>query len=160
MASLTIPSLSTVNPISGQWFIPTVTSSAYTFTTKTEINTITFEKLPIDISNILNNYIYDIHDDIFIFNIEQHKKKTQPLETIMELMNNNTIFELSINRNDYIISIKNVKFLKFVNLFDEESLNILKVKFKYNEIIYNNKLLSVSERRFLKLRKLMKNIKN
>jgi len=75
------------------------------------------------------------------------------------LIEDETIFDIELNRTDYILKITKVKLIKIVNLLSLEAKSTLKVKFSYDNINYENKLMTEPEKRKDKISKIFKKMK-
>lgn len=114
-----------------------------------------------DENDILVNSIKGVEKNKLIFNCEYLGNNIQPYEFIMELINDKKKFTLEINVSD-ILTIKyfNCQFTKIENNLKINGIGCdfseLKVKFKYDKILYENNRLSLKELRKEKLEKLKK----
>ena len=113
-----------------------------------------FEK---DASTLKDRFL-DIIDNEFIFYPQINGKKLEPLETIMKFIKLKQKFDVELSRCGYNIVIKGVLFKNLSNILSKESDISLKVSFEYDELVYDNTLLSIQEKRSIKVRELMKNI--
>lgn len=86
-------------------------------------------------------------------------KKVQPLETVMKYIKSQKKMDIKLTRVGYEIKVKGVVFKSIRNLLSKDCNNTLKVVFEYEELIYDNTLLTIEEKRNQKVRELAKNIK-
>jgi len=115
------------------------------------------EKFEKDASTLKDRFL-DIIDNEFIFYPQINGKKLEPLETIMKFIKLKQKFDVELSRCGYNIVIKGVLFKNLSNILSKESDISLKVSFEYDELVYDNTLLSIQEKRSIKVRELMKNI--
>jgi hypothetical protein len=66
--------------------------------------------------------------------------------------------DMKLTRVGYEIKIKGVTFKSIRNLLSKDSDTTLKVVFEYEELIYDNTLLTLEEKRSLKVKELAKKI--
>jgi hypothetical protein len=107
---------------------------------------------------ILISRFSDIVGDKFIFNPQIDGKELQPLETIMKLIKLKKKFDVELCRCGYNIVLKGVQFKNLTNILSKESDTTLKVEFEYDDMIYDNTLLSIQEKRGIKIKELMNKI--
>ena len=100
----------------------------------------------------------DIIEDEIHFSPLIDGKKIQPLETIMKYIKLQKKMDIKLTRVGYDIKIKGVTFKAIRNLLSKDSDTTLKVAFEYDELIYDNTLLTLEEKRSIKVRELAKKI--
>ena len=115
------------------------------------------EKLEKDASTLKERFL-DIIDNEFIFYPQINGKRLEPLETIMKFIKLKQKFDVELSRCGYNIVIKGVLFKNLSNILSKESDTKLKVSFEYDELVYDNTLLSIEEKRGIKVKELMKKI--
>lgn len=109
--------------------------------------------------NILITRFNDIVNDEMHFYPQIDGKKIQPLETVMKYIKSQKKMDMKLTRVGYEIKIKGVTFKSIRNLLSKDSDTVLKVVFEYDELIYDNTLLTLEEKRSIKVKELAKNIK-
>lgn len=103
---------------------------------------------------MLGNCFSDIEDNIISFTPIIDSKFNEPIELLFKVINDETLFDLEIHRTNYDIKIKDIKILAIQNLFSKESIGKINVKFTYTEYEYINTILSIEEKRNLKIKKI------
>ena len=111
--------------------------------------------------NLLIENIKGIKKNKFIFNCDIYNNRIQPYELIMKLIENKTQFNVKVKISDVLtICYRNFMFTKIQNNLNftnsECDFSIIKVKFDYDKILYENHKLSTKELRCDKLRRLDK----
>ena len=101
----------------------------------------------------------DIVDDEMHFYPMIDSKKIEPLETIMKYIKSKKKFDITLTRVGYEIKIKGIVLKSIRNLLSKNSDTVIKVVFEYDDMIYDNTLLTLEEKRSIKVRELAKNIK-
>ena len=144
--------------------IPTTYPNTYTYT-----NTLSNLYFKIFVSYDKNNYlkknILNIQkNNISFTNDFTNKNRLNPYELIINMIKKKKTFDITIEVSD-ILTIKyiNVMFKKIINnlnFINACSFDNITVKFKYEEILYENHKLHISEKRKDKLKKIMKNDEN
>lgn len=113
-----------------------------------------------DKNNILSKNINGIRKNKFIFKCEYEGNRIQPYEHIMKLIKENVKMSVKVKVSDILtICYTNLQFKEItnnLNFSDSCDFSILKVKFKYDDILYENHKLSVKELRQDKLKKIIK----
>jgi hypothetical protein len=107
---------------------------------------------------ILVGRFNDIVGDEMHFFPQIDGKKIQPLETVMKYIKSQKKMDIKLTRIGYDIKIKGVVFKSIRNLLSKDSDTTLKVVFEYEELIYDNTLLTLEEKRNIKVRELAKKI--
>lgn len=103
---------------------------------------------------------HDIDDDVMIFEHgKYHTKQIEPLEIILDFIKNKTKIDIIINRNLYKIYLKGVIFKEITNLLSKSSMDKLIVKFIYDNIQYENCLLTKEEKRAIQIDRILKKVK-
>lgn len=115
-----------------------------------------------DKNNILSSNIKGIKGKKLIFNCDfDNNNIIQPYEYIMELIEDKKKFAVKIDISDILtISYTNFQFIKIENNMKFNGncdFSKLKVKFKYDKILYENHKLSQKQVRTRKINQLMKN---
>ena len=111
-----------------------------------------------DESNLMIRF-HDIIGDKILFSPCIQGNKIEPLETIMKYIKSKKKFDIKLTRNGYEITIKGITFKKLTNMLSKDSDKVIKVSFDYDNLVYDNTLLSLEEKRSIKVNELMKNIK-
>lgn len=116
----------------------------------------------LDKNNMLANNIKGIKGKKLIFNCDfDNNNIIQPYEYIMELIEDKKKFTVKIDVSDILtISYTNFQFIEIENNLKFNGncdFSKLKVKFKYDKILYENHKLSQKQIRTRKINKLMKN---
>lgn len=161
--------LTTSNPYS---LINTSTTGGYnTYTTYDTYDTyvnplknlnyvIDFEHI-IDRFDLLEDNIAGIKKNIFLFNCKYEKNRIQPYELIMRLIKEKTLFSATVHVSDILsICYQNLQFIKIQNNLNFNTncdFSVIKVKFKYEKLTYENHKLSEKELRSDKLKKIIEN---
>ena len=118
----------------------------------------------IDKNDILKNSIKSIKNKIISFKCEYSGNRIQPYEFIMKLINEGKKFYVNIKVSDVLsLCYKNFQFIKIennLNFGDKCDFSVIKIKFKYDEILYQNHKLSLKELRTDKIKKIMNNEEN
>jgi len=113
----------------------------------------------IDKNNMLKNNIRGIRKNKILFNCDYIGNRIQPYEFIMKLIEDKTKISVTVHVSDVLsICYTNLQFTKIENNinFDEKcDFSKLKVKFIYEDILYENHKLSVKELRVDKLKKII-----
>ena len=144
------------------WGTTTTISSPYTgetiFDPLKNLNYIVDFDHSIDRFDLLEDNIKGIRKNKFLFWCKYEGNRIQPYELIMRLIREKTKFTVTVDVSD-ILSIKytNVQFVEIennLNFNTECDFSELKVKFKYENIKYENHKLSIKELRIDKLKKL------
>jgi hypothetical protein len=86
-------------------------------------------------------------------------KKVEPLETVMKYVKSQKKMDFRLTRVGYEIILKGVRLKSIRNLLSKDSDTVLKVVFEYDEMVYDNTLLTLEEKRAIKVKELAKNIK-
>lgn len=110
-------------------------------------------------ADIFGSRFNDIINDEMHFLPMIDGKKIEPLETVMKYIKSQKKIDIILTRIGYEIKIKGITFKSIRNLLSKDSDTTLKVVFEYNELIYDNKLLTLEEKRSIKIKELAKNIK-
>jgi len=112
----------------------------------------------IDKKDLLKNSISGIKNNKFLFNCKFEGNRIQPYEFIMKLIEDHKKFSVKVKVSDILtICYKNLQFTKIENNLSfngDCDFSVLKVKFKYEKILYENHKLSEKELRTEKLKKL------
>ena len=108
--------------------------------------------------NILITRFNDIISDEIHFFPQIDGKKIQPLETVMKYIKSQKKMDIKLTRVGYDIQIKGITFKSIRNLLSKDSDTVLKVVFEYEELIYDNNLLTLEEKRSIKVKELTKRI--
>lgn len=115
----------------------------------------------VDSKNQLTNNILKISDKYFKFNCNIENNLITPYEYIMELIEDKIKMDVKVEISDILnINYSGLIFTKIKNNFSFDSncnFSILKVKFKYDKILYENKRLTDKQKRTKKLQKILKN---
>ena len=111
-----------------------------------------------DENTLINRFNDILNDEIHFFPLIEGKK-IEPLETVMKYIKSQMKMDLKLTRVGYDIKIKGVTFKSIRNLLSKDSDTVLKVVFEYEELVYDNTLLTLEEKRSLKVKELAKNIK-
>jgi len=110
---------------------------------------------------LLTDNIRGIRKNKFIFNCELVNNRMQPYELIMRMIEKNEQFSVKINITDIMtICYTNFRFTEIENNFnfsDKCDFSKLKVKFKYDNISYQNHKLSTKQLRTEKIKKITEN---
>lgn len=110
---------------------------------------------------LLTKNIKGIRKNKMLFNCNYEGNRIQPYELLMELIESKQKINVKVNVSDVLtVTYNNLQFTEIVNNLDFNSscnFSVLKVKFKYDEILYENHKLSSKELRTDKLKKIMKN---
>lgn len=107
----------------------------------------------------LMSHFLDILEDKIHFSPRTVGKKIEPMETIMKYIKSKKKFNIKLTRSGYEIEIKGVLLKCISNLLSKDSDTTLKIAFEYDELSYDNTLLSLEEKRAIKVNELMKNMK-
>jgi len=115
-----------------------------------------------DDDKILSDTICEINDNTFVFNCKMIGNRMQPYEKLMELISDKKEISVKIVISDLLtLCYTKFQFIDIENNFKFNngycSLSKLKVKFKFDKILYDNERLSVKEKRSDKLNKILKN---
>jgi hypothetical protein len=114
-----------------------------------------------DKNNTLSKNINGIRKNKFIFNCEYEGNRIQPYEYIMKLIKEKIKMSVKVKVSDILtICYTNLQFKEITNNLNFNSncdFSTLKVKFKYDDILYENHKLSDKEQRTDKLKKIMSN---
>lgn len=110
-------------------------------------------------ADIFGSRFNDIVSDEMHFLPMINGKNIEPLETVMKYIKSQKKIDIILTRIGYEIKIKGITFKSIRNLLSKDSDTTLKVVFEYNELIYDNKLLTLEEKRSIKIKELAKNIK-
>jgi hypothetical protein len=114
-----------------------------------------------DKNNTLSKNINGIRKNKFIFNCDYEGNRMQPYEYIMTLIKEKIKMSVKVKISDILtISYTNLQFKEITNNLNFNNncdFSVLKVKFKYDEILYENHKLSNKEQRTDKLKKIMSN---
>ena len=113
----------------------------------------------------LSDYISGVRKNKFIFNCGLDGNRIQPYETLMKFIKEHKKLSVKITLYDandglpfLIVSYTDLEFVKIENNLnfngDDCDFSVLKVKFKYDKILYENKKLSLKELREDKLKKI------
>lgn len=113
----------------------------------------------------LSDYISGVRKNKFIFKCGLEGNRIQPYETLMRFIKEHKKLSVKITLYDadnglpfLIISYTDFEFIKIENNLnfndDKCDFSMLKVKFKYDKILYENKKLSLKELREDKLKKI------
>ena len=112
---------------------------------------------------ILTDNIKGIKKNKFIFNCNVINNRIQPYELIMKLIEKKENFPVKVKISDILtICYTNFRFTKIENNFnfsdkDKCDFSELKVRFKYDNILYENHKLSTKQLRTDKMKKIMDN---
>jgi len=113
----------------------------------------------IDKDDILKNNIKSIKNKKISFNCNYIGNRIQPYEFIMKLIDEEKKFSIKVKVSDILsICYKNFQFIKIENNLNFNTncdFSVIKVKFKYDEIVYQNHKLSLKELRSDKIKKIM-----
>ena len=117
-----------------------------------------------DKNDMLSGNLKGIRKNKFLFNCQYDGNRIQPYEFIMKLINQKNKMSVTIHVSDILsICYTNLQFIKIennLNFNDNCDFSVLKVKFKYDSILYENHKLSEKEMRSDKLKKIMANEDN
>ena len=117
-----------------------------------------------DKNDMLSGNLKGIRKNKFLFNCQYDGNRIQPYEFIMKLINQKNKMSVTIHVSDILsIYYTNLQFIKIennLNFNDNCDFSVLKVKFKYDSILYENHKLSEKEMRSDKLKKIMANEDN
>lgn len=159
------PNTITINPSNwsvgssttlGTW---SVNNSPYTYTYPTQLAVFKISEGLKKDEELLASRFDDILDDEMHFLPMIDGKKIEPIETIMKYIKSKKKMDIVITRIGYEIKIKGVIFKNLRNLLSKNSDTVLKVAFEYDDLIYDNTLLTLEEKRAIKVKELAKNIK-
>jgi len=118
----------------------------------------------LDKNDILSGNLKGIRKNKFLFNCQYDGNRIQPYEFIMKLINQKNKMSVTIHVSDILsICYTNLQFIKIENNLNFDTncdFSVLKVKFKYDSILYENHKLSEKEMRSDKLKKIMSNEDN
>ncbi len=107
----------------------------------------------------LTSYFKDIKKNKILFYTAINNKKFEPLETIQKIIKLKLKFDIKIQRTSHNIVIKGATFKGITNVLGREFNDTVKVSFEYDDLIYDNTLMTVEEKRSKKVNDLLKNIK-
>lgn len=114
-----------------------------------------------DKNDMLSDNLKGIRKNKFLFNCQFKGNRIQPYEFIMKLINQKTKMSVTIHISDILsICYTNLQFINIennINFDNNCDFSVLKVKFKYDSISYENHKLSEKEIRTDKLKKIMIN---
>lgn len=152
--------------VAPQYYTNTYATTGNVYYTSTDIvNPLQSMNYSIDFSiensHLLNKNIKGIRKNKFLFNCNYDGNRLQPYELLMELIESKQKINVKVKVSDVLtITYNNLQFTEIVNNLDFNTscnFSVLKVKFKYDEILYENHKLSSKELRTDKLKKIMKN---
>jgi len=112
--------------------------------------------------NLLSSNISGIEENMFLFNCYLINNRIQPYEYIMKLIKKGEKFSAKIKVSDILtINYVGCEFVKIKNnlTFNGVDCNfsLLKVEFKYDDILYENHNLSEKQKRADKLKTILEN---
>ena len=114
----------------------------------------------VDENNLLSRNLSKIRKNKFIFRCNYVNNRIQPYEFIMKLIEDKKKFFVEIEVSDILtIRYTNFRFIEIqnnINFNNDCDFSELKVKFKYDKILYQNHQLSTKQLRTDKLKKIMK----
>lgn len=111
-----------------------------------------------DENTLISRFSDIVNDEIHFYPLIDGKK-VEPLETVMKYIRLQKKLDIKLTRSGYDIKVKGVTFKSIRNLLSKDSSTVLKVVFEYDELIYDNTLLTIEEKRSMKVKELSKNIK-
>lgn len=111
------------------------------------------------LQNILTAYFKDIKKNKILFTTGIDNKKLEPLESIQKLIKLNVKFDMKIQRPSHTIVIKGVTLKGVTNILSREFNSTIKISFDYDDLVYDNTLMTIEEKRGKKVNELLKNIK-
>lgn len=115
----------------------------------------------IDRFDLLEDQIKGIRKNKILFNCKYDGNRIQPYELIMKLIREKKKFTVKVKVSDVLtITYINFQFKEIINNLNfniECDFSELKVKFQYDEILYENHKLSEKELRTDKLKKILEN---
>lgn len=115
----------------------------------------------IDRFDLLEDQIKGIRKNKILFNCKYDGNRIQPYELIMKLIHQKKKFTVKVKVSDILtITYINFQFKEIINNLNfntECDFSELKVKFQYDEILYENHKLSEKELRTDKLKKILEN---
>ena len=112
--------------------------------------------------HLLEDNISCLRKNKIFFNCDFDGNRIQPYEFIMKLIEDEEKFNVKIVISDILtVCYTDFQFIEIINNFNfDETCDFseLKVKFKYDKMLYENNKLSIKESRSDKLKKIIKNI--
>lgn len=109
---------------------------------------------------LLENNIKKVQKNKIYFNCDFEGNRIQPYELIMKLIEDEEKFSVNFKISDILtICYTNFQFIEIennLNFNDNCDFSVLKVKFKYDKVLYENKKLTQKELRTDKIKKIMK----
>jgi len=114
----------------------------------------------VDKKSQLYNNIFKVSEKYFIFNCKLDNNILTPYEYLMELIEDKIKIDVKIDISDVLtVNYQGLIFTKIKNNFtfgDKCDFSKLKVKFKYDEVLFENHKLTNKQKRTKKLNKIMK----